>query len=136
MTTTIDITADGTRDEDVQQPEAGDGWAMPHLSSDGRPVVGIKRLTAHPGNVRKDIHLDQEFLDSITELGILTSLRITPAGDGYYRVIEGHGRLAAAEKLGLTELPYDMAAQREGDEAGQFLDMYATNHHRKSLSTL
>jgi len=51
-------------------------------------------------------------------------------------VIEGHRRLAAAEQLGLTEVPYDLAAEREGDEAGQFLDMYATNHHRKSLSTL
>jgi ParB family chromosome partitioning protein len=136
MTETTDITTDGAHDEDVQQPEAGGGWAMPHLSSDGRRMVGIKRLTAHPGNVRRNIDLDQEFLDSITELGILTSLRITPAGDGYYRVIEGHRRLAAAEKLGHTEVPYDLAAEREGDEAGQFLDMYATNHHRKSLSTL
>jgi ParB family transcriptional regulator, chromosome partitioning protein len=93
-------------------------------------------LTAHPGNVRRDIHLDREFLDSIAELGILTPLRITPAAVGVYRVIEGHRRLAAAEKLGHAEVPYDLAAEREGGEAGQFLDMYATNHHRKGLSTL
>jgi ParB family chromosome partitioning protein len=51
-------------------------------------------------------------------------------------VTEGHRRLAAAEKLGLTEVPCDLATEREGDEAGQFLDMYATNHHRKSLTAL
>ena len=99
-------------------------------------MIATELLTAHPGNVRRDIHLDQEFLDSIAELGILTPLRITPAGGGVYRVIEGHRRLAAAEQLGHAEVPYDLAAEREGDEAGQFLDMYATNHHRKSLSTL
>jgi ParB family transcriptional regulator, chromosome partitioning protein len=136
MTATIDITADVTHDQDVPQPEATGGYDVPAQSAAGRAMIAIELLTAHPGNVRRDIHLDQEFLDSIAELGILTPLRITPAGDGVYRVIEGHRRLAAAEKLGLTEVPYDLAAEREGDEAGQFLDMYATNHHRKGLSTL
>ena len=51
-------------------------------------------------------------------------------------MIEGHRRLAAAEQIGLTEVPYDLAAEREGDEAGQFLDIYAANHHRKGLTTL
>ena len=136
MTATIDITADGAHDEDVPQPEATGGDVMPAQPAAGRAMIAIELLTAHPGNVRRDIHLDQEFLDSIAELGILTPLRITPAGCGVYRVIEGHRRLAAAEKLGHAEVPYDLAAEREGDEAGQFLDMYATNHHRKSLSTL
>jgi ParB family chromosome partitioning protein len=136
MTATIDITANGAHDDDVPQPEASGGYSLPAQPAGGRPVIAIELLTAHPGNVRRDIHLDQEFLDSIAELGILTPLRITPAGGGVYRVIEGHLRLAAAEKLGLTEVPYDLAAEREGDEAGQFLDMYATNHHRKGLSTL
>jgi len=33
-------------------------------------------------------------------------------------------------------VPCDLAADRERDEAGQFLDMYATNHHRKGLTAL
>jgi ParB family transcriptional regulator, chromosome partitioning protein len=136
MTATIDITTDRTDDQDVTQPKATGGYDLPAQPAAGRPMIATELLTAHPGNVRRDIHLDQEFLDSIAELGILTPLRITPAGDGGYRVIEGHRRLAAAEQLGLTEVPYDLAAEREGDEAGQFLDMYATNHHRKGLSTL
>jgi ParB family chromosome partitioning protein len=115
------------------QPEESYDYGQPTA---GRAVIAIGLLTAHPGNVRRDIRLDQEFLDSIAELGILTPLRITPAGGGVYRVIEGHRRLAAAEQLCHAEVPYDLAAEREGDEAGQFLDMYATNHHRKGLSTL
>jgi ParB family chromosome partitioning protein len=99
-------------------------------------VIAIELLTAHPGNVRRDVSLDREFLDSAAELGILTPLRITPDGTGGYRVIEGHRRLAAAAKLGITEIPCDLAADRENDEAGQFLDMYAANHHRRDLSTL
>ena len=136
MTATIDISAAGTHDQDVPQPGATDGYDPPAQPAAGRPMVAIDLLTAHPGNVRRDIHLDQEFLDSIAELGILTPLRVTAAGGGAYRVIEGHRRLAAAEQLGLAEVPYDLAAEREGDEAGQFLDMYAANHHREGLSAL
>ncbi len=33
-------------------------------------------------------------------------------------------------------MPCDLAADRERDEAGQFLDMYAANHHRKGLTAL
>jgi ParB family chromosome partitioning protein len=49
---------------------------------------------------------------------------------------EGHRRLAAAVKLELKEVPYTLAADRQHDEAGQFLDMYLTNHHRKGLTAL
>jgi len=137
MTATTDITADGTHDQDVQQPEATGGYGLPAQPPAGRAMIAIELLTAHPGNVRRDVSLDPEFLSSITELGILTPLRITTTdGGGGYRVIEGHRRLAAADKLGLAEVPCDLAADREGDEAGQFLDMYATNHHRKSLTAL
>ena len=137
MTATIDDVAarHAHADEAPQALEAPGGFGAPQPAA-GRAVIAIELLTAHPGNVRRDISLDQEFLDSIAELGILTPLRITPDGAGGYRVIEGHRRLAAAEKLGLTEVPYDLAADRERDEAGQFLDMYATNHHRKGLTAL
>jgi ParB family chromosome partitioning protein len=135
MTTTIDIAGSDAHD-DAQQPEASSGYGLTDQNVAGRAVIAIELLTAHPGNVRRDVSLDQEFLDSIAELGILTPLRITPDGADGYRVIEGHRRLAAAEKLGLTEVPYDLAADREADEAGQFLDMYATNHHRKGLTAL
>jgi ParB family chromosome partitioning protein len=132
MTATTDATVQA---DEPGAPTAGDISSVPQHTA-GRAMIAIELLTAHPGNVRRDVSLDQEFLGSIAELGILTPLRITPDGTGGYRVIEGHRRLAAAEKLSLTEIPYDLAADREDDEAGQFLDMYATNHHRKGLSAL
>ena len=101
----------------------------------GRPVIAVALLEAHPGNVRRDLALDEEFLASVRELGILTPLRVTPDGDGY-RVIEGHRRLAAAIEAGLAEVPCDIATDRADDEAGQYLDMYAANHHRTDLTTL
>ena len=136
MTATTDITADGTHDQDAPQQEATGGYDMPAQPTTGRAMIAVQLLTAHPGNVRQDISLDPEFLASITELGILTPLRITTDGPAGYRVIEGHRRLAAAEKLGIAEVPCDLAADRERDEAGQFLDMYAANHHRKGLTAL
>ena len=90
MTATIDITADVTHDQDVPQPEAAGGYDVPAQPAAGRPMIAIELLTAHPGNVRRDIRLDQEFLDSIAELGILTPLRITPDGTRGYRVIDGY----------------------------------------------
>jgi ParB family chromosome partitioning protein len=135
MTATIDATADAVQANVPEVPGPGDALGVPQQAA-GRAVIAIELLTAHPRNVRRDVSLDQEFLDSVAELGILTPLRITPDGAGGYQVIEGHRRLAAAEKLGITEIPYDLAADREGDESGQFLDMYVTNHHRRGLSTL
>ena len=135
MTETIDAVPDGLHPGDVSPSDGTDGFDLAGQPS-GRAVIAVELLTAHPGNVRHDVSLDQGFLDSIAELGILTPLRITQDGSGGYRVIEGHRRLAAAEKLGLSEVPYDLAADRERDEAGQFLDMYATNHHRKELTAL
>ena len=77
-----------------------------------------------PGNVRRDLDLSPEFLASIQANGVLVPLRITPDGDGGYRVIDGHRRLAAALKAGLAEVPADLVGDRAGDEAGQYLDMW------------
>ena len=83
MTTPIDVTADGAHDAEAPvQPEASYDYGLPTQPAAGRAVIATELLTAHPGNVRRDIHLDQEFLDSIAELGILTPLRITPAWRG------------------------------------------------------
>jgi ParB family chromosome partitioning protein len=100
-----------------------------------RPVVTVSLLTAHPGNVRHDLDLDAAFVASIAEAGILVPLRITP-DDGSYRVIDGHRRLAAAIEAGMTEVPYELAEDRAGDEAAQFLDMYVVNHHRRDHKPL
>jgi ParB family transcriptional regulator, chromosome partitioning protein len=140
MTAVIqDATADEASTGEAGERSVLDGeasaTAIPGATGGGRPVIAVALLAAHPGNVRRDRALDEEFIASVRELGILTPLRVTPDGDGY-RVIEGHRRLAAAIEVGLAEVPCDIAADRADDEAGQFLDMYATNHHRKDLTAL
>ena len=120
-------------------PWCGAG-ALPS-SSTGRLMMPVDWLTAHPHNIRAALDLDPEFCASIAENGVLVPLRITiePGTDGEagrYRVIDGHRRLAAAVKTGLTEVPYDLAADRQGDEAGQFLDMFTAHRHRKGYTKL
>ena len=98
-------------------------------------MIAVSALAAHPGNVRADLDLNEEFVASVAVNGVLTALRITPDGDGF-RVIDGGRRLAAALKTGTKEVPYDLVPERAGDEAGQYLDMINMNRHRNPLTVL
>ena len=100
-----------------------------------RAMIPVAKLAAHPGNVRRDLDLSSEFIESVRANGVLVALRITPDGDGY-RVIDGGRRLAAAVKAGVDEVPYDLVSERAGDEAGQYLDMINMNRHRNPLTAL
>jgi hypothetical protein len=88
------------------------GTEQPAANADpaSRPVIAVALLAGHPGNVRRDLRLTPEFLASVAASGILVPLRVTPAGDGRYRVIDGHRRLAAALRAGLTEVPAGLPA--------------------------
>ena len=68
-------------------------------------MIPVGDLTAHPGNVREDLNLTEEFLASVAAEGVRIPLLITTAPGGGWRVIEGHRRLAAALKAGLAEVP-------------------------------
>jgi ParB family chromosome partitioning protein len=100
-----------------------------------RAMIPVSQLAAHPGNVRTDLDLNDDFVASIAANGVLVALRVTPDGDGF-RVIDGGRRLAAALKAGVEEVPVDLVAERAGDEAGQYLDMILTNAHRNPLTVL
>ena len=132
--------ADGTDGADTaagcELPWCGAGPLPANLTS--RLTMPVEWLTAHPGNVRADLDLSDEFVASVAENGVLVPLRITIEGDGDgdaagYRVIDGHRRLAAAVTAGLDQVPYDLAAERQGDEAGQYLDMFTAHRHRTPL---
>ena len=101
----------------------------------GRAMMPVSLLAAHPGNVRRDLDLNEEFTESIAANGVLTALRITPDGDSF-RVIDGGRRLAAALKTGISDVPYDLVAERAGDEGGQYLDMITANRHHNPLTVL
>jgi len=101
-------------------------------------MIAVGKLTSHPGNVREDLDLTAQFCASIAENGVRVPLLITPDGDGGFRVIEGHRRLAAAVKAGVAEVPFDLDTGRAADEAGQFLDMVTANSaaYRKNFTAL
>jgi ParB family chromosome partitioning protein len=101
-----------------------------------QPTIPVSLLTAHPGNVRRDLDLSPDFLASIEANGVLVPLRITSGADGAFRVIDGHRRLAAAVQTGLTESPADLASDRADDEPGQFLDMWNAHRHRNPLTPI
>ena len=50
-----------------------------------RAMISVKKLAAHPGNVRRDLDLSEEFIESVRANGVLVALRITPDGDNYPR---------------------------------------------------
>jgi ParB family transcriptional regulator, chromosome partitioning protein len=146
MSTTTDITSGGSSPD---QPPAtvtstdavtvAEQAADPQPQPDGvaaRPVIAVSLLTAHPGNVRRDLALTPEFTASVAANGVLVPLRITRDPGGGYRVIDGHRRLAAALQAGLAEVPADLAEDRTADEPGQYLDMWTAHRHRAPLTVI
>jgi ParB family chromosome partitioning protein len=90
-------------------------------------MVAVSDLAAHPGNVREDLSLTEEFAASVASEGVRIPLLITTGRDGGWLVIEGHRRLAAAARAGLAEVPCHVDPGRADDEAGQYLDMLLAN---------
>ena len=101
-----------------------------------QPAIPVSLLTAHPGNVRRDLDLSPEFVASIAANGVLVPLRTTRGADGAFGVIDGHRRLAAAIQAGLADVPANLAEGRAGDEPAQYLDMWNAHRHRNPLTPI
>jgi ParB family chromosome partitioning protein len=98
-------------------------------------MIPLAALTAHPGNVRKNLDVNAAFVASIKAEGIIEPLKITTsATPGVYRVLEGHRRMAGAIKAGHVDVPCVFKESRAQDEAGQFLDQLITSRHKKLLT--
>jgi len=112
----------------VAQP-VGSAQPSPDAAAAARSrlMIAVSDLAAHPGNVREDLNLTEEFVASIAAEGVRIPLLITTSPDDGWRVIEGHRRLAAAVRAGLAEVPCDIDRDRGDDEAGQYLDMLLAN---------
>ena len=141
MTSSDNVIHDDIPDGDLPPADDADSSEVPFGETETpllvvpRAMIAVERLAAHPGNVRRDLDLSPEFVESIAVNGVLVALRITPDGDGF-RVIDGGRRLAGALKAGVTEVPCDLVSDRAGDEAGQYLDMINMNRHRNPLTPL
>ncbi|MEU0938996.1 ParB N-terminal domain-containing protein [Embleya sp. NPDC005971] len=91
------------------------------------PRVEVERLTAHPGNVRTHLAVDDAMIASVRASGVIVPLKVTAGG----RVIDGHRRLAAALAAGVATVPYETDDATESD---QYLAMYTTAEHRVALT--
>ena len=116
-------------EEPASGPVTAEGTQPDGLGPEGLSLIMIEtgKLAEHPGNVRQDVVLSAEFAVSVAQCGVRIPLLVTADGEGGFRVVEGHRRLAAAVKAGLAEVPCIVDASRAEDEAGQFLDMLVAN---------
>ncbi|MET9676450.1 ParB N-terminal domain-containing protein [Streptomyces sp. NPDC006482] len=94
-----------------------------------RPVIPVVALTAHPGNVRRDLKTSQ-MRASLRAEGMRTPVSVTRTEDGL-RVTDGHRRLAAALAERWTHVPY---VYEERSEADQYVDMVTTSVQREALT--
>ncbi|MFD0636353.1 ParB/RepB/Spo0J family partition protein [Catenulispora yoronensis] len=137
----------------ITQPEADAADAAPADSATAAPeqqpegiaetpqpqeavMIPLAALIVHPGNVRKNLNLNREFIASIKAEGIIEPLEITAsATPGLYNLIDGHRRMAGAFKAKHSAVPCVFKAARADDVAGQFLDMVMTSRHKEKLTT-
>src|SRR5260370_6880155 len=98
MHTTTDNPADITNGTapvaDAAEPDCTQPAAC------GRRWIAVSDLAAHPGNVRGDLHLTEEFLASIRAEGVRIPLLITTTAGGTWRGVEGPRPLPAAVQAG------------------------------------
>jgi len=96
--------------------------------------IDTSKIQPHPNNPRKDLGDLTELAESIKSNGILQNLTVVPwfseitgapadndSMDGYYRVVIGHRRLAAAKLAGLKEVPCIISEMSLREQAGTML---------------
>src|SRR5207237_758715 len=93
-------------------PRVDEGRPGQRLRPDPRSAVmsmgylPLDQIHAHENNPRRHVVADDEMVDSIRAVGVLTPVTVAPAldGDGY-TMIGGHRRESGARAAGLTQIP-------------------------------
>ncbi|GAG75486.1 unnamed protein product, partial [marine sediment metagenome] len=92
--------------------------------------IPIEKLEIDPINIRKDLDLVPEFVESIVDLGVLQMPVVRPRGRYRYGVVIGARRFAAAQSVGLKTLRCDV--RKLSDAEAMTLSM-SENRHRKDI---
>jgi len=96
--------------------------------------VPVEQIRAHTQNPRRTAVADEEMVDSIRALGVLTAVTVAPAADGDgFTLIGGHRRYDGACKAGLTVVPANIREDLV-TEAQQLEAMLVENLHRSDLT--
>lgn len=81
-------------------------------------TIPLDDIVPDPNNPR--VHTDEnvnEIAESIKTLGFNNPLQVVPTDDGKYKIVAGHGRYLALQKLGAVKAPCAVLAHLEGDDA-------------------
>lgn len=86
--------------------------------------IEIERLTTfkdHPFKVKEDSDMKM-LIESIEKYGILNPLIVRPLKEGVYKIISGHRRKYAAEKLGYRKVPVIIRVMRDDESVIAMVD--------------
>ena len=94
----------------------------------------VEALEDNPLN-RFSMAEDEQFqatLSSVEKDGFLEDIVVTPAGEGRWRIVSGHRRVAAARKLGKSSVPCKI--REYPDKLAELRALMGANLHRRNLS--
>lgn len=94
----------------------------------------LSALEDNPMN-RFSMAEDEQFqatLSSVEKDGFLEDIVVTPAGEGRWRIVSGHRRVAAARKLGKSSVPCKI--REYPDKLAELRALMGANLHRRNLS--
>lgn len=94
----------------------------------------VEALEDNPLN-RFSMAEDEQFratLASVEKDGFLEDIVVTPAGEGRWRIVSGHRRVAAARKLGKAAVPCKV--RDYPDKLAELRALMGANLHRRNLS--
>lgn len=94
----------------------------------------VDALEDNPLN-RFSMEEDEQFratLASVEKDGFLEDIVVTPGGEGRWRIVSGHRRVAAARKLGRATVPCKV--REYPDQLSELRALMGANLHRRNLS--
>ena len=91
------------------------------------------------GNVRTTADLDQDFLDSIREHGVLVAISAVRTAEGHVRVRYGQRRTLAAIEVARTPVPVVITGTEQpatdAEQVARIVTQVHENKHRRGLNT-
>ncbi|MGH3403347.1 MAG: ParB/RepB/Spo0J family partition protein [Streptosporangiaceae bacterium] len=88
-------------------------------------------------NIRTRTDLDDDFVGSIRELGVLERIAVVRTAGGQLRVVMGERRTLGAIKAGQADVPVEIIGDEAEDDDAEIqrrIIQYAENKHRRGLS--
>lgn len=105
--------------------------ATPGVSKRGRLIVSVSRIVEDPKNERKTFRNMEGLIASITAVGLVEPLTVTPESGETYRIITGHRRFRAAKTAGLETV--EVIIRDPQDEQERRLKSLVSNVQREDI---